>query len=85
MICLATLWLGCIGAVAISIYSNRTTHKVIVDLPEEISLLDSNDLLKGKWNNDTLMLEFYYPHKCIDSTHKDCDGKCECDGLDCHN
>lgn len=24
------------------------------------------------------------PHKCIDKTHKLCDGKCECDGLGCN-
>jgi hypothetical protein len=22
-------------------------------------------------------------HKCIDSTHKECDGQCECDGFEC--
>lgn len=22
-------------------------------------------------------------HKCIDSTHNECDGKCECDGMEC--
>lgn len=22
-------------------------------------------------------------HKCIDSTHKTCDGECECDGFEC--
>jgi hypothetical protein len=24
-------------------------------------------------------------HVCIDSTHIDCDGLCECDGLNCNN
>ena len=23
-------------------------------------------------------------HKCIDSTHKECDGKCKCDGMECN-
>lgn len=22
-------------------------------------------------------------HTCIDKTHKTCDGRCECDGMDC--
>jgi hypothetical protein len=25
------------------------------------------------------------PHTCIDKTHENCDGKCECDGLQCGN
>ena len=25
----------------------------------------------------------YYPHICTDQTHENCDGECECDGLEC--
>ena len=25
----------------------------------------------------------YLPHRCIDYTHQECDGACECDGLGC--
>ncbi len=32
-------------------------------------------------STNPLRLGFY--HKCKDTTHNSCDGKCSCDGLDC--
>ena len=48
--------------------------------PEEISLAEKGDLLIVTSTNP-LRLGFY--HKCKDTTHNSCDGKCSCDGLNC--
>lgn len=48
--------------------------------PEEILLAEKGDLLIVT-NTNPLRLGFY--HKCKDTTHNSCDGKCSCDGLDC--
>ena len=48
--------------------------------PEEIFLAEKGDLLIVTGTNP-LRLGFY--HKCKDTTHNSCDGKCSCDGLDC--
>ncbi len=48
--------------------------------PEEICLAEKGDLLIVTSTNP-LRLGFY--HKCTDTTHNSCDGKCSCDGLDC--
>lgn len=48
--------------------------------PEEIFLAEKGDLLIVT-NTNPLRLGFY--HKCKDTTHNSCDGKCSCDGLDC--
>lgn len=48
--------------------------------PEEIFLAEKGNLLIVTSTNP-LKLGFY--HKCKDTTHNSCDGKCSCDGLDC--
>jgi hypothetical protein len=48
--------------------------------PEEIFLAEKGNLLIVTSTNP-LRLGFY--HKCKDTTHNSCDGKCSCDGLDC--
>lgn len=56
------------------------SHLILNCLPEEISIAEKGNLLIVT-NTNPLRLGFY--HKCKDTTHNSCDGKCSCDGLDC--
>lgn len=71
--------------VALGYIDNSTIiTEYIVDLPEEIGQAEVGDLLQIiNWNDSIITLGFYPSHNCIDSTHKVCDGECECDGLGC--
>ena len=62
-----------------------------VDLPEEYQLITKQDTLQGYYSNDTLVIRFNnkrnqitQTHICSDTTHKTCDGSCECDGFECN-
>ena len=36
------------------------------------------------YENSAIIADIPSYHTCIDSTHAECDGKCECDGLGCN-
>ena len=54
-----------------------------IDLPEEISRVNKYDNLRGYYDNHNILHIEFVNHHCIDSNHELCDGKCECDGMEC--